>query len=80
MTKYRHRNKISKIVSQAMSLLKEDTLTFGLLVEKAISKEEAFQYPIVTLSLSLGNTDGSLRSQQKQNYSSLPNCKGFLIV
>ena len=28
---------------------------------KAINKEEDFQYPIATLSLSLANPDGSLR-------------------
>ena len=38
------------MLPRAISVLKEDILAVGLLVEKAISKEEAFQYPIATLS------------------------------
>ena len=45
MAKYRQRNKTT-------SVLKEDIWAIRLLAKKAISKEEVFQYPVATISLS----------------------------
>ena len=47
---------------------------------KAINREEDFQYPIATLSISLAHLDSSLRQQQKQSYSSQPNYKRLSIT
>lgn len=52
---------------------------FGLLIEKAISKEEIFQYPTTILPLLLLSSDVS--SKQQQNETSLSNqiTKDFLL-
>ena len=47
--KKENRNKITKKPPQAISVPKEDISAFRLLVEKAISEEEAFQYSIANL-------------------------------
>ena len=52
--KYRLINKITK--KDATSNIK----VFGVLIEKAVSKEEAFQYSKATLSLSLADPGGLL--------------------
>ena len=54
-----------KKVAKALSILKEDRQAFGLLVAKAVSIEEAFQFPVTTLPLSLATPEGQLRQSDK---------------
>ena len=61
-----------------MPIPKEDFQALGSLVEKAISKEEVFQYPVTTPPLNLVNADGSLRCK-KHNYPSYSNCNRLSI-
>ena len=56
-----------KVTPRALSVLKEDAQAFGLLVEKAVSLDEAFQYPITTFPLSLAYPEGNLRQGNKAN-------------
>ena len=49
--------KAKKKPPRAIYVLKENIQAFGLLVEKAITKKEVFQYPIITIA----NPDCSLR-------------------
>ena len=54
-----------KKTPRAMSLLKEDRQAFGLIIAKAISLEEAFEYPITSVPLSLATPDATLRQSDK---------------
>ncbi len=54
-----------KKVAKAISILKEDRQAFGLLIAKAVSIEEAFQFPITTLPLALATPEGQLRQSDK---------------
>eukprot|EP00794_Sanderia_malayensis_P015391 gene15391-biopygen12814 len=48
-----------------MSLLKEDRQAFGLIIAKASSLEEAFEYPISSVPLSIATPDATLRQSEK---------------
>ncbi len=50
---------------RAMSLLKEDRQAFGLIIAKASSLEEAFEYPITSVLLSIATPDAMLRQSEK---------------
>ena len=56
-----------KKTPRAISVLKEDVQAFGLLVEKAVSLQEAFCYPITSIPLSLAYPEGTLRQENKSN-------------
>ena len=50
---------------KAMSIVKEDRQAFGILLGDNIDLNEAFQYPITSVPLSLANPDSTLRQGQK---------------
>ena len=54
-----------KKTPRAMSLLKEDRQAFGLIIAKATSLEEAFEYQITSVPLSLATPDATLRQSEK---------------
>ena len=53
---------------RAISILKEDKQAFGLLCAKAVSLEEAFNFPITSIPLSLAYPVGSLRQSDKSSF------------
>ena len=56
---------MEKKEADALSILKEDHHAFGLLLAKAVSTEEAFQFPVTTLALSLATPEGKLRQSDE---------------
>ena len=50
---------------QAVSIIKEDRQAFGMIIAKATSLGEAFQYPITSVPLSLATPDATLRQSDK---------------
>ena len=60
-----------KKTPRKITVLKEDVQAFGLLVEKAVSLEEAFSYPITSLPLSIAHSDGTLRQGNKSIFRNL---------
>lgn len=69
-TKYIYRNQITKKSPRSNEDCNEDFSAFGLLVEKFISKEQAFQYSMTTLPPSLTDLYASLRRQKKRKNKS----------
>ena len=68
---------------QAEDTLKEDCQFFGPIVIKALTLDEAFQYPITSVPLSIATIDGGLRQSEKaslghffiNNSNATTNCK-----
>ena len=54
-----------------LSTLQEDYQAFGLIVDKAISLEEAFSFNITTVPLSIATPDRKLRQLEKTFFSKL---------
>ena len=59
---------------QAEEVLKEDYQAFGTIIAKVLTLDEAFQYPVTSVPLSITTLDGDLR--QSKNMSS----RNFFIV
>ena len=51
--------------SKIVSTLQQDCQAFGLIVDKSLSLEEAFPFPITTVLLSIATLDGKLRQSKK---------------
>ena len=51
---------------KVLDVIKEDRQTFGVLIAKSVSLEEAFKFPITSVPLAVSNPDGSLRQGDKQ--------------
>ena len=58
----------------AEEVLKEDCQAFGTIIAKVLTLDEAFQYPITSVPLSITTLDGDLR--QSENASS----RNFFII
>ena len=50
---------------KAEDILKEDCQAFGTIIAKALTLDEAFQYPITSVPLSIATLDGDLRQSEK---------------
>ena len=57
-----------KKVATAVNILKEEKQAFGLLVGKLNSTEEALQYPLTSIPLSLATPDGNLRQSSNASF------------
>ena len=57
--------KKKKKTPKAVEVLKEDCQAFGTIVSKSLTLEEAFQYPITSVPLSVASPDGHLRQSEK---------------
>ena len=53
---------------RTISILKEDTQAFGVICAKAVSLEEAFDFPITSIPFSLAYPEGSLRQSDKSHF------------
>ena len=58
---------------KAEDVLKENCPAFSTIIAKALTIDEAFQYPITSVSLSIATFDGDLRQSEKASL------KNFLI-
>ena len=65
----KNKNKTSK----AISVTKEDSHAFGVILGKDIDLNEALKYPITSTPLSIGNPDGTLLQSRKNTF------RNFLI-
>lgn len=54
-----------KRTPHAVSIIKEDRQAFGITIAKATSLEEAFQYPVTSVSLSIATPDATLCQSDK---------------
>jgi len=52
-------------VPKMVTVLKQDRQAFGSLLRKSVSLEEAFEYPVTSLPLSIANGDVELRQSGK---------------
>ena len=52
-------------VPKMVTVLKQDRQAFGSLLSKSVSLEEAFEYPVTSLPLSIANGDVELRQSGK---------------
>ena len=50
---------------KAEDILKENCQAFGTIIAKALTLDEAFQYPIISVPLSIATLDGDLRQSEK---------------
>ena len=57
-----------KIQNKQISVLKEDRQAFGILISKTATLDEAFQYPLTTVPLSIAETNSSLRQGNQLFY------------
>ena len=72
-----------KRIHQAEDILKEDCQAFGTIIAKALTLDEAFQYPITSFPLSVTTLDGDLHQSEKaslrhffiNNSNATTNCK-----
>jgi len=48
-----------------MSTVREDCQPFGLIVDKSVTLEEAFEFQIISVPLSISTPDGELRQSEK---------------
>ncbi len=55
----------------SIGILKEDKQAFGLMVSKSVSMEEAFNFPITSVPLSIATTEYSLRQSDKSQFRNL---------
>ncbi len=55
----------------SIEILKEDKQAFGLMVSKSVSMEEAFNFPITSVPLSIDTTEYSLRQSDKSQFRNL---------
>ena len=53
---------------RAAEVIKEDKQAYGLLVGKAVSKEEAFSHPLTSFPLSIATTEGDLYQGDKHDW------------
>ena len=60
--------KKTKKQPRAISILKEDTQAFRVICAKAVSLEEAFDFPITSIPFSLVYPEGSLRQSDKSHF------------
>ena len=63
--KNKYWNKKMKRSHQADDILQEDCQFLGTIVTKALNLNEAFQYPIISVPLSIATLDGGLRQSEK---------------
>ena len=72
-----------KRIHQAEDILKEDCQAFGTIIAKALTLDEAFQYPITSFPLFVTTLDGDLHQSEKaslrhffiNNSNATTNCK-----
>ena len=60
--------KKTKKQPRTISILKEDTQAFGVICAKAVSLEEASDFPITSIPFSLAYPEGSLRQSDKSHF------------
>ena len=60
--------KSKKNTPKAISIIKEDRQTFGVILGDKIDLSEALKYTITSISLSIGNPDGTLRQRSKNSF------------
>ena len=62
---------VPKKTPKAVEVLKEDCQAFGIVISRALSREEGFKYPITSVPLSVATPDGDFRQSDK---ASLRHC------
>ena len=65
--------KSKKKTTKAISVIKEDRQTFGVILGYDIDLSQTLKYPITFIPLSIGNPDGTLQQSPKNSFRKFSN-------